>query len=113
MREHEQLVARLRVWLEPNGWTMLPIGLAALLREAIAALSRVEGAQGWRPIASAPKDGTRVLLYRPNWAEHTVVAWYHALGSEWAAVNGFDVAGEPTHWMPLPPAPPATEGDSK
>lgn len=53
----------------------------------------------WRPIETAPKDGTELLIFDPvdgparaHWSTHN---WY----------AGTYVAA-PTHWMPLP-APPA------
>ena len=56
----------------------------------------------WRPIAEAPRDGTRVLGYFPN-----IEAGYHDtayLGrfETWASR---DWPAQPTHWMPLPSPP--------
>jgi hypothetical protein len=66
----------------------------------------------WQPIATAPKDGTRILAVWANGKEHTIIEWakfngeggwcQHAsgLGSDWPySSDGF------SHWMPLP-APP-------
>lgn len=73
----------------------------------------------WKDIASAPRDGTQVLLigryptltgwsdvyhswaqapHTPDWATHWC-RWPHAF--------------EPTHWMPLPdpPSPQQVEGE--
>lgn len=71
----------------------------------------------WRPIESAPKDGTGVLLYGMP-SEHAGVSWqkatvlsgyYDKLDGAWcsttSAWDGPFV--KPTHWMPLPPAPKA------
>lgn len=58
----------------------------------------------WRDIDSAPKDGTRVLTHRQGFAESMAVAWWHESELEWVAVHG-SYWPEPTHWMPLPPAP--------
>lgn len=65
----------------------------------------------WQPIATAPKDGTFILAY---WSEeeyphefvsrHDVVEW---MGGCWCMSDGDDVI-DPTHWMPLPPAPEVT-----
>lgn len=62
----------------------------------------------WQPIASAPKDGTAVLL----WTTDIIGANGRACVGRWGAYNGawWDVGMEytlnhPTHWMPLPPSP--------
>lgn len=73
----------------------------------------------WQPIETAPKDGSRILVY----GEETMLAvvWgpYYDFkpvqGSEkmgWTIWDA-DVGGEaihPTHWQPLPP-PPNTGAD--
>ena len=61
----------------------------------------------WKPIESAPKDGTRVLSYREGYAESMAVVWWNGTGCGaacWLPVNGA-VWHSPTHWQPLP-APP-------
>lgn len=84
----------------------------------------------WKPISSAPKDGTSVLVVDINastpeameahWAQHD--AWggepTWLCGKTWppfwkmtprvARAYG-EIVGEvmsPTHWMPIPPPPP-------
>ena len=58
----------------------------------------------WQPIETAPKDGTRVLTYCATTSfsnqrfDLMHFAWHwrsHCMG----------LANQPTHWMPLPPAP--------
>lgn len=76
-------------------------------------------APAWKPIATAPKDGTTILLWGPycthpspcefqkgDW--FVVVDGYRAveyMGGFGTEYHTFQV---PTHWMPLP-APPVTE----
>jgi len=64
----------------------------------------------WQPIETAPKDGTRVLGYSPEFGYDTPVCvamiWdKHERG--WFA-DQYDSAGKinPTHWVSLPPLPP-------
>ena len=98
-----------------------PLHLCAMnaLRAALTAPDRV----GWQPIASAPRDGTRVLLWLDTRnprdtpyveqvcdGEHVVQAdigfWDEDPGC-WRA----PIIGEPTHWRPLPAPPRAALGD--
>ncbi len=79
--------------------------------EAIAALRSYQPENAWRPIETAPKDGTRIDLW--------VVEknGYRAVDVEWVAgtldIDGFwqDLEGfiydkrDVTHWKPLPHAP--------
>lgn len=67
-------------------------------------------AQGWRPIESAPKDGTPVLVY---WTDHEGIddddSWpdvlYYSQDSEaWKDEYG-EPYMEPSRWHSLPPAP--------
>jgi hypothetical protein len=60
----------------------------------------------WQPIDTAPKDGTRILL----WTEDRVVIgrWYdNALfGLGWRHDDGnFTEPDGMTHWMPVPGKP--------
>lgn len=72
-------------------------------------LARME----WRDAAkdAAPKDGTRILVrndrgtFTVEWDEDCIDGW-------WVCPDGKHDdrplrGGEPTHWMPLPPAPEA------
>ena len=72
----------------------------------------------WQPIETAPRDGTRILLYRPL-AERTQDdpidikrgiaiprhCWGETIPQGWNADNYTDGACRATHWMPLPEAP--------
>lgn len=82
------------------------------------------GRQDWKPIDTAPKDGTWVLLLTGHgftghrFTGHSVEAGYYAGAyfggkpylwlqydhrSEW-----LEVVGIPTHWMPFPDPPEPT-----
>jgi len=80
-------------------------------------------AKGWQDIATAPRDGEPVLLYKPD---ERMVGPYMLAGywgewpgqvDTWIACNGTPMGywssvtesgqGYPTHWMPLPAAPEA------
>jgi hypothetical protein len=65
-----------------------------------------EDLTGWRDIESAPKDGTRVLVFSP--LDKAIFACGFENGmwqtGVWRANNN---AGQPTHWMPLPTPPEA------
>lgn len=75
----------------------------------------------WQPIETAPKDGTRVIVYEPHGVhsragrrkvcscDKVTESYWHQPGNP--AVEGFwtspmgQVRFKPTHWQPLP-APP-------
>lgn len=74
------------------------------IEQAITAWNRVAG-QRWRPIETAPMDGTRVLLWWPYWASHPIIG-YRFSSDQWRSVAALSGAGEgPTHWCPLPEPP--------
>lgn len=77
------------------------------LVEAIAsAITEAENeAQAWRPIETAPKDGSLVLLFSVTEGQD-VGHWEvtYAEGFEWMDAQGYSISGV-THWMPLPPSP--------
>jgi hypothetical protein len=60
--------------------------------------------QGWQDIASAPRDGTLILLYQPD----GLMACRRWQENHW---RGWDFE-DATHWMPLPAAPIAAAGDT-
>lgn len=60
----------------------------------------------WRPIETAPRDGTRCILYRKGlkikMGEYVPKYW------DWCVEGWKDTNGNfftPTHWMPLPEPP--------
>lgn len=61
----------------------------------------------WQDISTAPKDGTRILVYGPDGHD---IAEYEVWG-QWVrrATAEYDnegmVVAAPTHWMPLLPPP--------
>jgi hypothetical protein len=67
----------------------------------------------WRPIETAPRDGTEVLLYTTAFNGEWIVvqgAYFSSpkqIDDGWETAFGFH--GEPTHWQPLPPPPGAAE----
>ena len=62
----------------------------------------------WQPIETAPKDGSRVLLW---WDGAVREGWCAGAGKSrdggdwWRSHSPNVCAGRPTQWMPLPPAP--------
>jgi hypothetical protein len=72
------------------------------------AAGKVEGAEksksAWRPIETAPMDGTRFLSFRHNWSETTAVIFWNDSTDEWMPVNG-DIWMSHEFWMPLPEPP--------
>ncbi len=78
----------------------------------------------WQDIASAPKDGTPVLVFSAQGQWNDDWNYYEgrfepAQGVMWADERGYwhgryppiPPVDNPTHWMPLP-APPANPGPS-
>ncbi len=67
----------------------------------------------WRPITSAPQDGTEVLVFING---HIAVAictegrWQAVVaGQRVSDTAGVMDLGTPTHWRPLPPPPGSME----
>lgn len=80
----------------------------ALERYAKTALTAALAAM-WQPIETAPKDGTDILVFRPRFDGNYIPQvgqdwWMRAsyTGDCWAKSRA---DCQPTHWMPLPPAP--------
>lgn len=93
----------------------------------IAELEAQVVAMQWQPIETAPKDGTRILLYRPL-AERThdeqidirrgiprdSGCWDETIPEGLTSENYTDGYCKATHWMPLPDAPtPAAKSKGK
>lgn len=107
----------------------------ALVAERDAALAAHEAAGGgWRPIETAPRDGTKVWVCGGEFGEGGVARWKHndrhahqgrpftvhhggaerdLLVSYFGDVDDWDdwesalPESQPTHWRPLPPTPAA------
>lgn len=75
--------------------------------QAIAAALRLAVPE-WRPIETAPKDGSGFLAFwetntRLDDRSYGVVVFHRG---EWCSPDNYsDTYGDPTHWMPLPAAP--------
>lgn len=74
--------------------------------------------QGWRPIESAPKDGSKFIAFRPlahlthdpnikivRGVKHDNGCWDETVPSGFSSENYTDGACRATHWMPLPQPP--------
>lgn len=59
-----------------------------------------DGSQ-WRPIETAPRDGTLVMVGAPDCGV-SLVRW---MLDTWIDEQGFTQGSWPTHWQPLPAAP--------
>ena len=89
-------------WLEEHCWVDEPAEEVArsmfkLIRADVAPTSQ------WRDISSAPKDGTQILLYQPQFDTITTGNWMKEDSS--ICPNEWFPLSEATHWQPLP-APP-------
>lgn len=79
----------------------------------------VSAPSDWRPIETAPKDGTEILLFTTHDADDyydesfsavQIGSWDHGNQSSdpvWFRPPGWECPkiGKPTHWMPLPSSP--------
>lgn len=82
--------------------------LRARITDALA-----EKDEGWMPIETAPKDGTKIKLLcefgedEGFYCDYTKRDWNPSgLPGEWSTDKG---NGDPTHWRPLPPLPKGDE----
>ena len=75
----------------------------AALAKMVADERRYAGSP-WRPIATAPKDGTPVLGW---WGTECMIVDWCVVLERWGSTHdGEDMfEPEPTHWMPLPDGP--------
>lgn len=63
--------------------------------------------EGWRPISTAPKDGTDILVWGPHGHDCMVVWWAEDGASPycWETLDGPTYGDVFTHWQPLPEPP--------
>jgi len=89
--------------------------IATIVALRVAELEAELAATRWQPIATAPLDGTTVLIRVRHCYEPCVAWWY---GGRWlASLEHVDSAGndscamsrlcsdDVTHWAPIPPDP--------
>jgi hypothetical protein len=72
-----------------------------------------DSTSSWKPIDTAPKDGSEVLLlyYHVSGHRYIVLGTWYDDGPYWV-IDGdreLEEAGEATHWMLLPAIPPEEE----
>lgn len=80
--------------------------LCSELSAANATIATMREESAWRPIETAPKDGSTILVFRPRARRYPVVGtdyWSDRLGNCWARSPDDE---QPTHWRPFP-SPPA------
>lgn len=74
--------------------------------------SLIQSDEGWRPIETAPKDGTNLLLWQENWL-HPVMGRWSAARNGWVEYGSRDIkANVATHFRPLPTPPSPYGGDN-
>jgi hypothetical protein len=86
--------------------------------EAVAVAEKYQrgtGEAGWRPIDTAPKDGTWILVFVPDspmaWGPYELTCWITDYSGRqyWCEMDvseELEGAEDITHWMPLPEPPP-------
>lgn len=81
--------------------------------------ARIQQQPRWRPIETAPKDGTNVLLRNRRGNMATGLWMVGIIGTGWLLRGGnkpdafFNGHHGPTHWMPLPPGPDPEESEGE
>ena len=62
--------------------------------------------QQWQPIESAPRDGTKILIWVED-DENYIVSWceWKEYGQDWDWYDDNCISHKPTHFMPLPKPP--------
>lgn len=105
MTDIKALVARLEACVSRND--VSPYAWARISEAAAALRDLTE----WRDIATAPRDGTPILVmveYNIGDDEWVVDQWVDCRSSErrWPVFQSrIDIPLPPTHWLPLPSAP--------
>lgn len=108
------------IWTRPGGPSVLALNIARTVIE-----TPPRSTDPWRPIETAPQDGSAVLVMRDIWpgtstgraeqcnGHNTYVAewWAEEEGGAWVCymdrVEEPRCPIKPTHWMPLPKPPEA------
>ena len=112
-------------WADYNGGC--DVSAEEALDRALAIVAELKAGSNWQPIATAPRDGTPVLILCPGnrqaLARFTACPLMGHPESAWCVVvpcmGGYGYGSDtrihwdedqPTHWMPLPPPPKKEEG---
>jgi len=64
----------------------------------------------WQDISTAPRDGTRIVVYREGYAESMCIALWARDWDDWLTVPG-GWQWRPEWWQPLPPPPNTGKGE--
>ena len=77
--------------------------VSTALHKMVADERRYAGSP-WRPIETAPKDGTAILGW---WAGECMIVDWCVVVERWGSTHDGEnmFKPEPTHWMPLPEPP--------
>jgi hypothetical protein len=62
----------------------------------------------WQPVEAAPKDGSFILMWGPQWQSPQVMRWAQVKSRSvkaFVSEAGYVKAYLPTHWMPLADPP--------
>lgn len=84
----------------------IAVNVLTLRQWADTLATLLAGRTGWQPIATAPKDGTRLLLW-DGILQFTGWCAEHIGSGERFWTDGHLGRAYPTHWMPLPDPPSA------
>ena len=115
MTDPMELVGRLEEWAKEIALDGTPSQIGPSSSDLTEAAACIREMVEWWPIETAPRDGTRVLLFSvpnevPSLRPHIADGYWKA--STGIMAPGFWVLGQsvgpsfcPTHWLPLPPAP--------
>lgn len=76
-----------------------------VIEASMRELEQLRAERKWRPIETAPRDGSPVLVFD---GEHYAVGYWAPEIGEWWVSKKMRTTMLGTHWMPLP-APPETE----
>lgn len=89
----------------PDPMPCTPAQIAAAIR-ALIDREPEPVVDGWRDIATAPKDGTSILVWADGYDRPEVVRWAVRRGvGGWLGGDNSIFDDTPTHWMPLPQPP--------
>lgn len=69
-------------------------------------VAKVAQKRQWKPIQTAPKDGTiTLLLFEEDGNFFPVTAAWDEEFGEWSSLDYGSAPNNPTHWMPIPDPP--------